>query len=64
MGGVVGEGCMRGECDDVVAVGVEVVGSERALPQEEDLAVELIEEAGLGREGQGSSADGLQHGYE
>jgi hypothetical protein len=40
-----------------------VVGLKIALTEEEDLLVEVVDEDSL-REGHGSSADGLQHGYE
>lgn len=40
-----------------------IVDFELALGEEVDLFVELVEESSLG-EGHGSSADGLQHGYE
>jgi hypothetical protein len=39
------------------------VGVELSLSEEADLVVESVDEGPLG-EGQRSSADGLQHGYE
>lgn len=57
-------GSVRVDCDGCLFLRSSVVGSEFALSQEVELIVDSVKEAGLGRQGQGSSADGLQHGYE